>query len=100
MHCDEYEEAVNTTGLPLAFGKGGLLSRRRKDLKKLVQEGFETQQAQDSTDQLGVILKGPEVSLYQEGRWLVQVYIPDQYPLKPPSLGFATKIFHPNIDSR
>lgn len=75
-------------------------SRRNRDLRRLADCGFEAVVSQDKPNQLAVMFKGPEASPYKEGRWVVQVHLPDQYPIKPPSLGFVNHIFHPNIDPR
>lgn len=31
------------------------------------------------------------------GRWLISISLPEEYPLKPPKMRFATQIVHPNI---
>ncbi|ROV91324.1 hypothetical protein VSDG_07743 [Cytospora chrysosperma] len=34
---------------------------------------------------------------YDEGRWLLSIVIPPNYPLAPPQVRFATPVVHPNI---
>ncbi|KAK5663479.1 hypothetical protein OQA88_3909 [Cercophora sp. LCS_1] len=34
---------------------------------------------------------------YDEGRWLLRIVVPPEYPLKPPSMSFVTPIVHPNV---
>jgi len=45
-----------------------------------------------------VTLPGPPNSLYEEGVFQVKITLPAQYPYKSPSVGFVTRVFHPNVD--
>jgi ubiquitin-protein ligase len=33
----------------------------------------------------------------QNGKFLVKLSLPTEYPFKPPTVSFATKIYHPNV---
>ena len=35
---------------------------------------------------------------YNKGAFRIEVTFPEQYPFKPPTVVFKTKIFHPNVD--
>lgn len=42
-------------------------------------------------------VKGPEDTVYSTGLFKLSIKIPDDYPIKPPSIRFLKPIFHPNI---
>ena len=43
-------------------------------------------------------LIGPPDSFYENGEWKVRIQLSKEYPYKSPSVGFLTKIYHPNVD--
>ena len=43
-------------------------------------------------------LKGPNESPFENGIFIIQIDIPNEYPMKAPNCKFITKIFHPNIN--
>ena len=43
-------------------------------------------------------LIGPPDSHYENGEWKVRIQLSKEYPYKSPSVGFLTKIYHPNVD--
>lgn len=65
---------------------------------KLLMSDFDTALVNDNMREFCVCLPGPEDTPYEGGLWKLHVELPEQYPYKSPSIGFETKIFHPNID--
>lgn len=44
-------------------------------------------------------ITGPEDSPYEEGRFELEMSLPEHYPFEPPKVRFVTPIYHPNIDN-
>jgi ubiquitin-conjugating enzyme E2 T len=40
---------------------------------------------------------GPKESPYENGKYRIDISIPEAYPNRPPIIKFLTKVFHPNI---
>eukprot|EP00670_Eutreptiella_braarudii_P008631 CAMPEP_0174307596 /NCGR_PEP_ID=MMETSP0810-20121108/1218_1 /TAXON_ID=73025 ORGANISM="Eutreptiella gymnastica-like, Strain CCMP1594" /NCGR_SAMPLE_ID=MMETSP0810 /ASSEMBLY_ACC=CAM_ASM_000659 /LENGTH=203 /DNA_ID=CAMNT_0015414687 /DNA_START=74 /DNA_END=685 /DNA_ORIENTATION=+ len=77
---------------------GSPTKRREMDLMKLMMSDFEVTTCGDSCCEFWVKFHGPKDTPYQGGSWQIHVELPDNYPYKSPSIGFANRIFHPNVD--
>ncbi|GMM28924.1 E2 ubiquitin-conjugating protein [Martiniozyma asiatica (nom. inval.)] len=53
---------------------------------------------EDNLRYFDVELTGPSGSPYEEGKFKLELYLPDDYPMTAPKVRFLTKIYHPNID--
>ena len=43
-------------------------------------------------------ITGPVDTPYENGHFKIKLTIPEKFPLRPPSVKFITKIWHPNIN--
>ena len=44
------------------------------------------------------VVTGPEGTPYERGVFSIDIFIPEDYPFKPPRMHFITKVYHPNIN--
>lgn len=42
---------------------------------------------------------GPPGTPYENGKFIVDIEVPMEYPFKPPKMKFDTKVYHPNVSS-
>lgn len=76
------------------------ISRVQKELRQLQSlkpHGIEVSIPSDSLQIWEAIVPGPDDSPYKGGRFKVQVYLPETYPLGPPTVRFLTPIYHLNV---
>ncbi|KAF7682896.1 Ubiquitin-conjugating enzyme E2 8 [Astathelohania contejeani] len=73
-------------------------SRIKNEIYKLYSKNFEVTLKKSDYTELEVIINGPPDTPFFGGKFKVNIHIPQDYPFKSPSIGFGTKIFHPNID--
>ena len=75
------------------------MANKRKDLDiiNLIKSGYNVETT-DNKNQILVDLEGPKDSLYYGKKWKIIIEFNNEYPYKSPSIGFITKIYHPNID--
>ncbi|GIQ79665.1 hypothetical protein KIPB_000338 [Kipferlia bialata] len=69
-----------------------------KDIRKLSMR-FPVSAVDDRIDEFHVWICGPSDSPYEGGVFQIHVTLPPNYPYKSPSVGFVTRIMHPNVDT-
>jgi len=73
-----------------------MIKRISKDIDNLVKIVPDTMIDEKSNVYFNI--KGPKDSIYESGIWNVCIQFPKEYPYKSPSVGFLTKMYHPNVD--
>ncbi|TBT99799.1 ubiquitin-conjugating enzyme [Hamiltosporidium magnivora] len=72
--------------------------RIRNEICKLCNKNYGVVLKNDNFNDIEVTIEGPPETPFYGGKFVVNIHIPDDYPFKSPSIGFVTKVFHPNVD--
>jgi len=74
------------------------LNNEFKEFKKDSISNISAYPIDDNLFEWEAIIIGPENTPYEQGLFKLNIYIPKDYPIKPPNVIFKTRIFHPNIN--
>jgi ubiquitin-protein ligase len=72
-----------------------------RDINDLKENGFEVtgeNGIEFTLNEFLTTVKGPDDSPYANCTWKLRFTIPETFPFASPSVGFVSKIYHPNID--
>lgn len=76
------------------------LKRAAEDIRGLQRAGFPVRLVDGDVRSFSSFIMGPKETPYEGGIWEVRVFLPNEYPFKSPSVGFAANsIIHPNVDT-
>ncbi len=73
-------------------------TKETQKLKKDLINGISAEAFSDNPRYFNIIISRPKDSPYEWGKFHLQLYLPQEYPMVPPKCIFMTKIYHPNID--
>ncbi|XP_049848944.1 uncharacterized protein LOC126316953 [Schistocerca gregaria] len=79
-----------------------LSGRIIKETQRLVLEslpGISARPSNENSRHFHVTIDGSPGTPYEGGKFKLELYLPEEYPMVPPKVRFLTKIYHPNIDS-
>ncbi|GAA6056969.1 hypothetical protein JCM3770_001991 [Rhodotorula araucariae] len=73
----------------------------KRIIKRLVSDsppGISATPHEDNLRYFDVVISGPDSSPFEGGKFKLELFLPEDYPMAPPKVRFLTKIYHPNID--
>ncbi|XP_075249521.1 ubiquitin-conjugating enzyme E2 N [Convolutriloba macropyga] len=80
---------------------GGLPRRILKETQRLISEpvpGIIAKPDENNGRYFKIVVDGPQESPFEGGKFNMELFLPEEYPMTAPKVRFTTKIYHPNID--
>ncbi|KAJ7379449.1 ubiquitin-conjugating enzyme E2 N [Desmophyllum pertusum] len=80
---------------------GGLPRRIIKETQRLIAEpvpGIKAEPHEENARYFRVSIVGPRETPYCGGKFKLELFLPEEYPMAAPKVRFMTKIYHPNVD--
>jgi len=80
---------------------GGLPRRILKETSRLISEpvpGITALPDDHNARYFHVTIAGPKDSPFEDGKFKLELFLPEEYPMAAPKVRFMTKIYHPNVD--
>jgi ubiquitin-conjugating enzyme E2 D/E len=75
------------------------LSKEFRDMQNNDTPNLSASPINDNLFEWEAVILGPIETPYEGGVFTLNIHIPSNYPFRPPSVIFKTKIYHPNINS-
>ncbi len=76
------------------------LTKELKDIETTHPEGITAELVANDLFHWHACIIGPKGTPYEDGKFIVDMKFPFDYPFKPPKCSFETKVYHPNIGSK
>ncbi|KAJ2610962.1 E2 ubiquitin-protein ligase peroxin 4 [Coemansia sp. RSA 1365] len=91
--------STNSTSTPLMSSIFRRLLKELQDICKAQSDEILSLEPVNDEDLLRwhAVLRGPRETPYQGGLFRLRIDVPEEYPIKPPSLVFTTPVCHPNV---
>lgn len=74
--------------------------RLKTEYIKLFNAKIDVRIREEKENELEVTIPGPPDTPYRKGNFKIYIKLPPEFPYRSPSVGFGTRIFHPNIDEK
>lgn len=60
--------------------------------------GIKAEPDESNSRYFHVVISGPRESPFEGGKFNLELFLPEEYPMTAPKVRFMTKIYHPNVD--
>jgi len=75
------------------------IQKEYKEVKKSKDAGVQADLVDNDFSHWKGTIEGPKGTPYENGKFVVDIVIPKNYPFEPPKMKFDTKVWHPNVSS-